>query len=208
MTDLFLAFVAAFFVPLLFQSWRVAIWGLGIQGVLLALIPATHHQHGWTSQVLFECGSLLVLRGVFAPWFLSRHVRPELKGPNFSLIGKNLFQWASAAILLTFAFMLGSKLAPDNSVEALQVGTAAGCILIGMLILSNQTNRLGQAIGLLTIESGMALVELLSPYAMPFPVSVGVNVVYLALLLTLGIYLKHAPPPMPERTFADGKGLV
>lgn len=208
MNDLFLAFVAAFFVPLLFQSWRVAIWGLAIQGVLLSVIPAVHLQHEWSPQVVFECVTMFCLRGVLAPWYLSRRAAPELKVLQFSLIGKNLFQWASAAILLTIAFMLGGKLAPDDPVEAQQVGTAAGCILIGMLILSNQTNRLGQAIGLLTIESGMALVELLSPHAMPFPVSVGVNVVYVALLLTIGIYLKHAPTTSSERPLDDGKGLV
>jgi hydrogenase-4 membrane subunit HyfE len=151
---------------------------------------------------------LFCLRGILAPWFLYYKVSTEFKGPDFSLIGKNLFQWASAAILLAVGFMLGNKLAPDDPSEALQVGTAAGCILIGMLILSNQTNRLGQVVGLLTIESGMALTELLSPHAMPFAVSVGVNALYVALLFTIGIYLKKTSTTALAMPIADDKGLA
>jgi hydrogenase-4 membrane subunit HyfE len=192
MNELFLAFAAAFTVPLLFHSWRIAIFGLCVQGILLSMVPAVH-SHEWNSQVAFECVMLFAFRGILAPWLLYFKAPLDYKGPGFSLIGKNLFQWASAVILMTIGFILGNTLAPDDANESLQVGTAAGCILIGMLILSNQTNRLGQVVGLLTIESGMALVELLSPHAMPFSVSIGVNIVYVALLFTLCIYLKNAP---------------
>lgn len=190
MSDLFVAFAAAFFVPLLFQSSKVAILGLAVQGILLSMVPATH-VHTWNAQLLLECISLFILRGIVAPWMIYRGAQSTLKGKDFSLIGKNIFQWSIAALLMAAAYYLGQHLAPESAEESLQVGTAAGCILIGMLVLSNQTNRLGQAIGLLTIESGMALVELLSPHAMPFSVSIGVNLVYIILLVTLRIYLKN-----------------
>ena len=188
MNDVYMAFTAAFFVPLLFHSRKIAILGLAIQGMLLAMVPASH-VHEWSPQVILECILLFSLRGLFAPWLLLQYASRD--DSEFSLIGKNIFQWAIASFLLGAAFLLGGRLAPDDSYEALQVGTAAGCVMIGMLILSNQNNRLGQALGLLTIESGMALVELLSPHAMPIPVSIGVNIVYVTLLITMGYYLKR-----------------
>ncbi len=161
------------------------------------MVPASH-VHEWSPQVILECTLLFTLRGLFAPWLLLRYARDNHDDGEFSLIGKNIFQWSIAALLLASAFVLGGKLAPDDSYEALQVGTAAGCVMIGMLVLSNQNKRLGQAIGLLTIESGMALVELLSPHAMPIPVSVGVNLVYVTLLITMGLYLKRGAESSQE----------
>ncbi|MFO0940488.1 MAG: hypothetical protein U0930_06945 [Pirellulales bacterium] len=201
MNDLFVAFAAAFFVPLLFQSSKVAILGLAVQGVLLAMVPASH-VHEWNAQLILECGLLVVLRSIVAPILIYRNTDASLKGQEFSLIGKNIFQWTIAGLLMASAYFLGNNLAPESREEALQVGTAAGCILIGMLILSNQSSRLGQVIGLLTIESGMALVELLSPHAMPLPVSLGVNVVYVFLLLTIRIYLKQ---PSAEEISSSSK---
>ena len=205
MNDVYMAFTAAFFVPLLFHSKRIAILGLAIQGMLLAMVPASHVHH-WTPQVVLECALLFALRGIFAPWMLWRYARTKHDDSEFSLIGKNIFQWTIAALLLSSAFLLGGRLAPDDSYEALQVGTAAGCVMIGMLVLSNQNDRLGQALGLLTIESGMALVELLSPHAMPIPVSIGVNVVYVTLIITMGLYLRHMPESSHETLLEVNKG--
>ncbi len=206
MNDLYLAFVAAYFVPLLFQSWRVAILGLSTQGILLSCVPALH-AHQWSGQVVFECVALFCLRGLLAPWLLYQF--NGLGERSFSLIGKNLFQWAGAALLLALAFILGNHLAPNSPVEAMQVGTAAGCILTGMLILANQSQRFGQAIGLLTIESGMALVELLSEHAMPFSVAIGVQVVFAGLLFTIVIFLRISPQfSSPATQLIENEGLA
>lgn len=191
MNDVYMAFTAAFFIPLLFHSWRVALLGLAVQGMLLAMVPASH-VHEWSNQIAVECGLLFILRGVVAPWLLYRYAITHQGELPFALIGKNIYEWAIAAVLLVGAFLLGDRLAPHDAHEALQVGTAAGCILIGMFVLSRQNARFGQAVGLLTIESGMALVELLSPHAMPIPVSIGVNVVYVTLLITMGLYLRSS----------------
>lgn len=207
MNDVYMAFTAAFVVPLLFHSRKVAILGLALQGLLLAMVPASH-VHAWTLQVVLECVLLFTLRGLLAPWLLWQYAKTYHEDGDFSLIGKNIFQWAIAALLLAGAFLLGDRLAPGDSFEALQVGTAAGCVMIGMLVLSNQNNRLGQAIGLLTIESGMALVELLSPHAMPIPVSIGVNIVYVALLITMGVYLRRSGQSSHEPQLEVNKGEV
>jgi len=196
MTNLFIAYVAAFFLPTLFRSWRVAVLGLGVQGFLLALILAVGHEH-WSWSVAFEFASLFLIRAVFVPWYLSHRMRNFDTTSDFPLISKDLFQWMLAFGLLAVAFLFGRKMSPHDPQEALQVGTAAGSILIGLQILANQNHPLGQIVGLFTFEGGVTLVELLSPHAMPFPVSVGVSLVTLVFVLVCGQYLSQilAIPP-------------
>jgi hydrogenase-4 membrane subunit HyfE len=188
MTNLLIAYVAAFFLPLLFHSWRVAVLGLGVQGMLLSLIAFTHHGD-WSVQLLFEGLSLFLIHGLFVPWYLFRMMRGDQLAREFPLVSKNLLQWLLAFLLLVVAFVFGSKMSPNNPQEALQVGTAAGSILIGLLVLSNQIHPLGQIIGLFTLDGGMTLVELLSPHAMPFPVSIVLSLVFFAMVVTCGNYL-------------------
>jgi len=196
MTNLFIAYVAAFFLPAFFRSWRVAVLGLGVQGFLLALILAIGHEP-FTWSVAYEFASLILIRAVLVPWYLSHRMREFDTTSDFALISKDLFQWVLAFGLLAVAFVFGNKMSPDDPQEALQVSTAAGSILIGLQILANQNHPLGQIVGLLTFEGGVTLVELLSPHAMPFPVSVGVSIVTLTLVFVCGTYLGQilAIPP-------------
>ena len=190
MTNLFVAYVAAFFLPLLFHSWRVAVLGLGVQGFLLGMILAAHHQP-MSVTLFFEYANLFAVHGVFVPWLLFRTMRSHSTPSDFSLISKNLVQWVLAFLLISVAFMFGDRLTPEDSAEALQVGSAAGAILIGLLVLANQTHPLGQVIGLLTFHGGVTLVELLSPHAMPFPVHLGISLVFVVFVATCGQYLSR-----------------
>lgn len=188
MTNLFIAYVAAFLLPLMFHSWRVAVIGLGVQGALLGLILAAHH-NPWSLSLFCEYANLFVVHALFVPWFLFRSMRGHETASDFSLIAKNLVQWVGAFLLVALAFIFGSKVSPEDSLESLQVGTAAAAILIGLLVLSNQTHSLGQIVGLLTFEGGVTLVELLSPHAMPLSVFLGISLVFVILVLTCGQYL-------------------
>jgi hydrogenase-4 membrane subunit HyfE len=189
-TNLCIAYVAAFFLPLLFHSWRVAVLGLGVQGFLLGMILAAH-QHPWSLQLVFEFASLFLIRALFVPWILFRAMQGHEMPSDFSLISKSLIQWVIAFLLLVEGFIFGEKMSPGDPHEALQVGAAAGSVLIGLLVLANQTHPLGQIIGLFMLEGGLTLVELLSPHAMPFPVSIGVSLVAVVFALTSRQYLSR-----------------
>jgi hydrogenase-4 membrane subunit HyfE len=223
MTNILILYVATFFLPLLFHSWRVALLGLGVQGLLLAILAVRLHE-SWSPELVCECAWLLAIRGIFVPWYLHRRMsRAEdetqvlaylmlvpfsqyrgmqglATGTDFSLISKNLRQWTLAFALLVTAFVFGYKMAPGDLHQAFHVATAAGAILIGLLVLANQNHPLGQIIGLFTIEGGITLIELLSPHAVPFPVGMGVSLTLLALTLTCGQYLQKilAIPPLAE----------
>lgn len=189
MTNLFIAYVAAFLLPMLFHSWRVAVIGLGVQGIILGLICIFTHE--FSSFVLIETFTLLAIRGVLVPWVLFRRMRGHELPSNFSLIKKSLAHWILAILLVVAAFMFGNRMSDEGTSEALQVGVASSAILIGLLVLSNQKHPLGQIVGLLTFEGGVTIVELLSPHVMPFPVYALVSLVFVAFVLTSGQYLAN-----------------
>ena len=224
MTNVLIIYVATYFLPLLFHSWRVALLGLGLQGMLLAVLAA-HRHPTWSLELVCECIFLVAIRGLFLPWYLQRRMRRAedetevlaylmlvpysqyramqglAVGNDFSLIAKNLRQWTLAFVLLVMAFLCGYKMSSSsNQDEALHVATAAGSILIGLLILANQNHPLGQIIGLFTCEGGIALIELLTPHALPIPVSVLVSLWFVVLVLTCGGYLHQllAIPPVAD----------
>ncbi len=207
MTNLFVAYVATYFLPLLFLSWRVAVIGLGLQGVLLAMLLAAHHGE-WSWSGALELASLLAIRAVFVPWYLYHLMHDHDLAEDFALISKNLAQWMFAFLLLVIAFSFGVSMSPDDPEEALQVGTATGSILVAMLILANQRHPLGQIIALLNFEGGVTLVELLSPHAVPPLVGVGISLTFVVFVLTCGPYLRrHAWMTARAEDQPDGSDL-
>jgi hydrogenase-4 membrane subunit HyfE len=72
-----------------------------------------------------------------------------------------------------------------------------------MLLVANQRQRVAQLVGLFTFEGGVTLVQLLSPHAVPFPVQLGVTVIDVLFVLTLGHYLARFPEIVPPDEPAD-----
>lgn len=183
MTNLFILFVAAFLLPLMFHSWRVAVFGLGVQGFVLGLILLATHDR---SLMLFvEAGNLFIVRAVVVPWLLFRSMGKVQLEPSFSLIRKSFSQWLLAFLIILTGSIFGRFMSPDDSIQAFQVGTAAIAILTGFLILANQRHVIGQVVGVITFEGGLTLVELLSKHAIPLEVYTGISIVFILLVLTL-----------------------
>lgn len=187
MTNIYIAFVAAFLLPLLFHSWRVAVISLGIQGILMGLILLYTHER--SASMALEAINLFVVRGVVVPWILFRAMKNVPMPPDFTLIRKSVLQWLIAFALVGLAFTFGWKMSLKNPLEAIQLGTATAAILLSMHVLANQSHPLAQVVGLLTFEGGITLIELLSPHAMPLYAFVGVSLVYVVLILTCAHYL-------------------
>ncbi len=203
MTNLFVVFVAAFLLPLMFHSWRVAIFGLGIQGFLLGLILLATHE--LSAMTVLEAVNLFLVRALLVPWLLFRGMGKYQMDPNFSLIKKHASQWFLAFIIVVLGSFFGRVMSPDDSLEAFQVGTAAIAILTSFLVLANQNHAIGQIVGVITFEGGLTLVELLSPHAMPLPVYLGISIVFVCLLLTLIDYINKLKSSAPDDDFIEGE---
>lgn len=183
MTNLFVLFVAAFLLPLMFHSWRVAVFGLGVQGFVLGLILLATHER--SIMLVVEAGNLFIVRAVLVPWLLLRSMGNIQLEPSFSLIKKSFAQWFLIFLIILAGSIFGRFLSPDDSIQAFQVGTAAIAILTGFLILANQRHVIGQVVGVITFEGGLTLVELLSKHAIPLEVYSIISIVFIFLLLTL-----------------------
>lgn len=53
-------------IPLMFQSWRIAILSLGVQGLLSGAIVSSHG-HEMSAQLIYEYVYLFGVRGIFLP---------------------------------------------------------------------------------------------------------------------------------------------
>lgn len=203
MTNLFVVFVAAFLLPLIFHSWRVAVLALGVQGFLLGLILLATHE--MSPATMIEASNLFFVRAIVVPWILLRCMGRYKMESDFSLIKKSAGQWTFALIIVVLGTVFGRMMAPEDPLESFQVGTAAIAILTSFLILANQQHMIGQIVGVITFEGGLTLVELLSPHAMPLPVYLGISTVFLCLLFTFADYVtKMKSTVSTDDTFEDG----
>lgn len=197
MTNLFIVYLAAVVVPAFFPSWRVAVLGLGLQGLMLSFVLLAGHDIE-SPAVVVEFVCLLLIRAVFVPWYLFRKSDPKPSPRHFSLAGTTLWQRSLVVLLTAVGFVTGLAMGQGDTRETVQIGTAAASLLVGMLVVANQHQPAAQLAGLVTFEGGVTLVELLSPHAMPFPVQLGVTAVDVFFVLTLGQYLARfadmAPP--------------
>lgn len=197
MTNLFLVYGASLVVPLLFPSWRLAVLALALRGLILAMVLSFGHEPGSVAFAA-ELLALVAIRGVFTPWYLFRQSREMAAQGPFHLVDPSLWPFAFAVGLVGLGFALGVSVAGQDSREALQVGTAASSILVGMLLLANQRHHGAQLVGLFTFEGGVTMVELLSPHPIPFPVQIGVSLIDLLFVVTCGQYLARLATMRPR----------
>lgn len=205
MTNLFIVYLAAVVVPAFFLSWRVAVLGLGLQGLMLSFVLVAGH--GLDSPaVLVEFVCLLLIRAVFVPWYLFKKTDPKSTPRNFSLVGPTLWQRSMVVLLTAVGFVMGPAMGQGDTRETVQIGTAAASLFVGMLMVANQGQPAAQLVGLVTFEGGVTLVEMLSPHAMPFPVLLGGAAIDVFFVLTLGQYLARFLEMAPPGDTAEREG--
>lgn len=188
MSALLAAFGLVLAVPLLFGSWRLALVGLGAQSLLvLAMqLAGPHGDHLGTAALLAL--DLGLARGVAAPLLLARAARrcPASALP-VELIPGDLVYWVAVTALAGLGLELGVRLYPADPASAAHAATATVQVLIGFCVVAHQRTALGQAIGMLTIESGAVLFEGLLGSSWSLPVHAGLGLVFAGLvLLVLG----------------------
>lgn len=206
MTNLFIVYLAAVAVPAFFPSWRIAVLGLGLQGLMLSFVLLAGHEFD-SAAVVVEFGFLLFIRAAFLPWYLFRKSDSKSASRNFSLVGDSLWQRSLVILLIAIGFAAGLATSQGDTRETVQIGTAASSLLVGMLMVANQRQPAVQLVGLVTFEGGVTLVELLSSHAMPFPVQLGVTAIDVFFVLTLGQYLSRFAEMTPPDVATEREGI-
>jgi hydrogenase-4 membrane subunit HyfE len=157
---LLIAFVAVLLVPLFVASWRLSLFGLAAQGLLMASISYQRDPDLGSVAAWFELFDLVVVRGLGAPLALWTVLRSQRASARNDMIPPNLMSWTLALVFVMIAFRFADLLVPGSVVAHDFVAVASAALLLGLLVLATQTGPFSQMIGALRIENAIALLEL------------------------------------------------
>lgn len=160
MNPVLIAFIGVLLVPLFVASWRLSLFGLAAQGLLMAWIsyqldPTLASVGAWVG--MFD---LVLVRGLGAPLLLYAVLRAQGVTARHDVIPPNLMSWTLAIALVLVAFRFADMLVTVEGNEHSFVAGATAALLLGLLVLATQTGPFSQMIGALRIENGIALFEL------------------------------------------------
>jgi hydrogenase-4 component E len=159
MNTLLVAFELVLLIPLFVASWRTSLMGLACQGLLMGWL-AYGHEARWSLDEVVTEFDVVVLRGLLAPVVLYRVLAARNAPSRHDVIAPSMFSWAVAIGLVLLAFRFADTAVPVEGEAQMLVAVAGSAILLGLLVLGQSSKPLGQIIGLLRVENGIALFEL------------------------------------------------
>lgn len=192
MNPLLIAFVGVLLIPLFVATWRLSLFGLAAQGLLMGWIsyqldPAFDTVSAWVG--MFD---LVVVRGLAAPLVLYAVLRSQQATSRNDVIPPNLMSWTLAIGLVFVAFRFADMLEPlQGSQHSFIAGATAG-LLLGLLVLATQTGPFSQMVGALRIENAIVLFELGGGHR-DLAIQIAQSVILIATVLLFRWYLKTLP---------------
>jgi hydrogenase-4 membrane subunit HyfE len=160
MNPFLIAFIGVLLVPLFVASWRISLFGLLVQGLLMAWLSYQLHPSFDSVSAWIGMFDLVIVRGLGAPLLLYAVLRGQGASARSDVIPPNLMSWTLAIALVLVAFRFADMLVPAQGEEHAFVAGATAALLLGLLVLATQTGPFSQMVGALRIENGIALFEL------------------------------------------------
>jgi hydrogenase-4 component E len=192
MNPLLIAFIAVLLVPLFVASWRLSLFALAAQGVLMASLSYQLDPDLSTPGAWVEMFDLVVVRGLGAPLALYVVLRARHTTSRSDVIPPNLMSWTLAIALVLVAFRFADMLVPvEDSEHSFVAGATAG-VLLGLLVLATQTGPFSQMVGVLRIENAIALFELGS-HGHELAIRIAQVVLLIVTILLFQWYLRTLP---------------
>lgn len=201
MNPLFVALLGALLVPLFVGSWRVSIFGLGCQGLLMAAVAHGLHPRLSAADAWLDLTDLAVVRGLAVPGVLYTASKLRNMPARREVIPPNILSWTIALALVLASFSFAETLAPESSEQSGLIAVATSGVLLGFLVLATQSDPFSQVIGALRIENAVALV-LLGTHSgvLDFELKVGLLAVFVA---TVALFRVHLLRSSADTTPAD-----
>lgn len=164
---------------------------VGLQGVLLGLLPLMIHDH-LTIAGIVAVMAAIVLKGIVIPTIMIRALRSaQIKREVQPLIGL-LPSILLGALATAFALLFADQLPLVSSHNGmLLVPTAISTVLVGFIILVTRYKAISQVIGYLVLENGIFVFGMLLIEAMPFIVEMGVLLDLFVGIFVICIILNH-----------------
>lgn len=201
MSTLLMALLGAMLLPLFLSNWRMSLFGLSCQGLLMAWIavesrPELSSPDDWLSLV-----DLVLVRGLLAPAFLYGVLRPREATARHDTIPPNLLSWTVAGGLVLVGFNFAAAMVPSAGDERQLVAVATSGLLLGFFVLSTQSAPFSQMVGALRFENAIALFELGgAPHHESILVHAGQLVVFVISVGLFRWYLETVGPPTAPTT--------
>jgi hydrogenase-4 component E len=191
MTPLLIALLGVLLVPLFVATWRTTLFGLGCQGILMALIATRVGHASATLSAWIALADLAVVRGLVVPLILYRVLRAQgvpRRSRDFS--PPNLLFWTLALGSVLAAFQFAELLMVAPGARQTLVAVAAAAVMLGLLVLATQSGPLSQMAGVLRIENAIALLELGGEHHPASPaIQLGMLAVFVATVALFRGYL-------------------
>ena len=206
MNPLLIAFIGVLLVPLFVASWRLSLFALAAQGLLMAslayqLDPAMSSAGSWIG--MFD---LVIVRWIGAPLALYVVLRAQRATPRNDVIPPNLMSWTLAIALVLVAFRFADMLVPVEGDDHSFVAGATAGILLGLLVLATQTGPFSQMVGVLRLENAIALFELGS-HGHELAIQIAQTVLLVITVLMFQWYLRTLPRASAAKVSAV-EGLI
>ncbi len=193
MNPLLIGFVAVLLLPLFVASWRLSLFGLAGQGLLMAWISYQLDPSFQTADAWVGMFDVLLIRGIGAPLALYAVLRSQRAPARADLLSPNLMSWTLAIVLVLFAFRFADLLVPVDGEEHSFVAVATAGVLLGLLLLATQTGPFSQMVGVLRIENAIALFELGASSHQDLGMRIAQTLLLVATVLLFRWYLRTLP---------------
>jgi hydrogenase-4 membrane subunit HyfE len=202
MSTLLVALLGVMLLPLFLSSWRMSLFGLCCQGLLMGWFAVEGTTDAPTADGWLTLFDLVVVRGLVAPGLLYGALRTKEGTGRIDVIPPNLLSWTLVGVLVLVGFNFAALLVPEAGDARQVVAVSVAGLLLAFFVLSSQSGAFSQMVGVLRFENAIALFELGLPHhGNPLLIHAGQSVVFLVTVGFLRWYLEAldpAPVPVPS----------
>jgi hydrogenase-4 component E len=164
---------------------------VALQGALLALILLARPGEITTRRSLTLAGGTLALKSGVFPWLLFRAQREAGAHEELHPFVGYQASMAAGVLLLGIAVWLSARLAVPPLAHSLGVTVALFLIFVGLFVLVSRRIAIGQVLGYIVLENGIALFGFTVAVHEPLLIELGVLLDVFVAVFVMGIAIVH-----------------
>jgi len=160
---------------------------VALQGALLAVILLAAPGELATIRALALAGATLVLKSAVFPWLLLRAQREARVQEELQPFVGYQFSMAAGVVLLGVAVWLSDRLAVPPLAHSLDLTVGLFLIFVGLFVLVSRRIAVGQVLGYIVLENGIALFGLTVAGHEPLLIELGILLDVFVAVFVMGI---------------------
>jgi hydrogenase-4 component E len=163
---------------------------IGLQGLLLALLPLALHP-GWSLHIAGLAFGTAVVKAVVLPWFLSWAIREANARREVEPLVGFVTSVLLGAVAVAVSFVVAPQLPLPDREGTLLVAVALSNVLTGLIVLTSRLKAVAQVVGYLMLENGIFVFGLTQTDRVPFLLELGVLLDVFVGVFIMGIVVFH-----------------